>query len=147
MVTQLVSPLRRDHSGTHLHSPTTSQSHGMFELKRTPGPLVGEDSEAMEIKGLSSGHLGNAHPPSTKEGGDRIHLGFFRRTSMTSTCQSLVKAKNRVFFLPEGSPYSGPILCLLSAACTSPSFPDGQGHHLLLELIIQRNHSHCAQRN
>lgn len=65
-----MTPLRTDYLGTHLHSPTASQHHGMFELKRTAVYLVDEDSEDMEVKVLGSGLLGNAHSPSTEEESD-----------------------------------------------------------------------------
>lgn len=71
MVAQRVTLLRTDYLGTHLHSSTASQHHGMSELKRTAVyNLVGEDSEVMEVKVLGSGLLGNAHSPSTEEESD-----------------------------------------------------------------------------
>lgn len=68
MVAQRVTPLKTDYLGSHLHSPTASQHHGVFELKRTAVyNLVGEDTEYMEVKVLGSGLLRNAHSPSAEE--------------------------------------------------------------------------------
>lgn len=115
----------------YTHSLALSQSHSTFYLKRTPVYLVDENSEAMEVKVLGSGLLGNCHPPSTHEEG--ILTRLFWGTSRTTICQGVLRKQG--VSRQRGFSHGGTSHWLLSAACTSPLLSPGQGQRSFKETI------------